>query len=81
MLPSGRSSISGAEIKVYISAAKGTPIIDKIANKKIFLAYSVFGGVVLLVALFNFLFRGGGPPIPIFILIISMLQMRNSNRK
>ena len=35
VLPLGRSSISGAEIKVYISAAKGTPIIDKIANKKI----------------------------------------------
>ncbi len=44
---------------------------DNESNKKIFLAYSVFGGVVLLVALFNFLFRGGGPPIPIFILIIS----------
>ena len=41
------------------------------SNKKIFLAYSVFGGVVLLVALFNHLFRGGGPPIPILILIVS----------
>ena len=44
---------------------------DNESNKKIFLAYSVFGGVVLLVALFNHLFRGGGPPIPILILIVS----------
>jgi len=35
------------------------------------LAYSVFAGTVLLVALFNHLFRGGGPPIPILILIVS----------
>ncbi len=41
------------------------------SNKKIFLAYSIFGGSVLLVALFNHLFRGGGPPIPILILIVS----------
>ena len=41
------------------------------SNKKVFLAYSVFGGTILLVALFNFLFMGGGPPIPIFILIVS----------
>ena len=44
---------------------------DNESNKKIFLAYSVFGGSVLLVALFNHLFRGGGPPIPILILIVS----------
>ena len=44
---------------------------DNESNKKIFLAYSVFGGTVLLVALFNHLFRGGGPPIPILILIVS----------
>ncbi len=44
---------------------------DNESNKKIFLAYSVFGGVVLVVALFNHLFRGGGPPIPILILIVS----------
>ena len=44
---------------------------DNESNKKIFLAYSVFGGTILLVALFNFLFMGGGPPIPIFILIVS----------
>ena len=41
------------------------------SNKKVFLAYSVFGGTILLVALFNHLFMGGGPPIPILILIIS----------
>jgi hypothetical protein len=35
------------------------------------LDYSVFGGVILLVALFNHLFRGGGPPIPILVLIVS----------
>lgn len=44
---------------------------DNESNKKIFLAYYVFGGSVLLVALFNHLFRGGGPPIPILILIVS----------
>ena len=44
---------------------------DNESNKKIFLAYSVFAGTVLLVALFNHLFRGGGPPIPILILIVS----------
>ena len=44
---------------------------DNESNKKVFLAYSVFGGTILLVALFNFLFMGGGPPIPIFILIVS----------
>jgi len=44
---------------------------DNESNKKIFLAYSVFGGSVLLVALLNHLFRGGGPPIPILILIVS----------
>jgi len=44
---------------------------DNESNKKIFLAYSVFGGSVLLVALFNHLFRGGGPPIPILILVVS----------
>ena len=44
---------------------------DNESNKKIFLAYSIFGGSVLLVALFNHLFRGGGPPIPILILIVS----------
>ena len=43
---------------------------DNESNKKI-LAYSVFAGTVLLVALFNHLFRGGGPPIPILILIVS----------
>ena len=41
------------------------------SNKKVFLAYSVFGGTILLVALFNHLFMGGGPPIPILILIFS----------
>ena len=41
------------------------------SNKKVFLAYSVFGGTILLVALFNHLFMGGGPPIPILFLIIS----------
>ena len=45
--------------------------LDKDSNKKVFLAYSVFGGTILLVALFNHLFRGGGPPIPIFVLIVS----------
>jgi hypothetical protein len=27
--------------------------------------------VILLVALFNHLFRGGGPPIPILVLVVS----------
>ena len=40
------------------------------SNKKVFLAYSVFGGAILLVALFNHLYRGGGPTIPIFILLV-----------
>ena len=44
---------------------------DNESSKKIFLAYSVFGGTILLVALFNHLFRGGGPPIPILVLIVS----------
>ena len=45
--------------------------LGKDSNKKVFLAYSVFGGTVLLVALYNHFFMGGGPPIPILILIIS----------
>ena len=45
--------------------------LDNESNKKVFLAYSVFGGTVLLVALYNHFFMGGGPPIPILILIIS----------
>ena len=44
---------------------------DNESSKKIFLAYSVFGGTVLLAALFNHLFRGGGPPIPILVLTVS----------
>ena len=45
--------------------------LDNESNKKVFLAYSVFGGTVLLVALYNHLFMGGGPPIFILILIVS----------
>lgn len=45
--------------------------LDNDSNKKIFLANSVLGGTILLVALFNDLYRGGGPPIPILVLIIS----------
>ena len=44
---------------------------DNESNKKVLLAYSVFGGTILLVVLFNFLYLGGDPPVPIFILIVS----------
>ena len=57
--------------------------LGKDSNKKVFLAYSVFGGTILLVALFNHLFQGGGPPIPILVLIISatLLGLYGSNRE
>jgi hypothetical protein len=57
--------------------------LDKDSNKKVFLAYSVFGGTILLVALFNHLFQGGGPPIPILVLIISatLLGLYGSKRE
>ena len=42
----------------------------KKSHLKSIFAYSVFGGTILLAALFNHLFMGGGPPITILVLII-----------